>query len=412
MRLMRKRIIGSALLLMLSLSVTTDAVDLQHQRLRLDEDSGPVMAVWELATLCAADIEQVLKIENTGNKWINIHFELEKKSVLPPNLIFHPSDSYPVITHALSRAFLWRITDAQIAIDDLDWLAAAITYNVLYSERPAPGIAVPDYRTARYLFHKERIPDLEKMLAQKITPGDHALYHLYAMQSHLLLKALQKSGSNPAKPEVRRVLVHLAKGSTLIEAISSTAKAAFRDDDDLQTWYSRSVRAICMQGTRGLATAEVARRLHDLETVPIVMPGQREFGVVQVPLDELPKRLESYRLNHTAIANIQGEVYQLLRESAGFLEQPLLDYVAAFKILAQGKQQKFKTALAEARLSFKKAMERQQDLIIFLDRIERQENMRDDQFKYYLQATKSHQQRQLQLDPALHFYLDQIESSL
>ena len=412
--------IGPGITRLCAAEPAADTVTDSRYRFRIEAAAPDTAArIADLARGCATGANRLFSLDRIPNEYIVVRVVDESvPAVVAAGTDLTVSTATPlsVVTHALGRAVLLRYAKsvAETAIpapEHFDWLAAAVVFEVLAcTSHPDNAQPEPDYQPARVLFQDGTYPRLAELVTSPILPAParEAVYRLYALHCHLLLRAVA-AGPPRDRDRLRQLVQLLAHGREPIVALQFVLGASLNDGRGLQRWYEREAPRVSRQGRRQARADEVLARLRMLETVPMVMPGQEDFGCERVPIDEVPKTLKSYALDREALQAKLHNLFELVKDAPVLLQEPLADYIDAFQALERGRTFTFKRRLRKARKRFRKAMTRQRAVEACLDHWDRKARLPAQQFTLYRDAVRRAQERQRALAPELYRYLDELD---
>lgn len=289
----------------------------------------------------------------------------------------------------------------------LDWMAAALTNRILHTCRDL-SLSRPDFGVPRAAFLRGRFPDVEDLLGYSVAPESLLAYRLYAVHCQLLTKMINGIPSGTGQSCLMRVLELQAHGHPPSEAVKMVLREFSEADHDLQDWYERNALLASTGGDRPCSVDEIAERLRELESIRVVHPGRSGLTAERIDFDELPEWLESYNLDKAAARRKERQLYQLMKDAPFLLRDPILDYVAAFQILARGKDRQFFSELREARENFKSACVRQKKVAAYLEYVESRETPLERKYALYLYAFRRSESDRRALDSDLYQYLDEF----
>ncbi|MBN2448972.1 MAG: hypothetical protein JXR77_01200 [Lentisphaeria bacterium] len=330
----------------------------------------------------------------------------------PFQLVFQGGESPPRVTHGLIRAFLLRhVTETgrpPPVVTSLDWLAAALTNRILYGNREMYDRFVPDYEPARYLFSRNQFPILERLLCQPVPPDSLVAYRLYAVHCDLLALCLQETYGETI---LHRLLDTERHGRGGMEALAFLLSDQLIAGDNPQAWYERTAMQVSRRGRRPSDAESIARRLEELVTVPVVMPGDSDFRGKRVPLEELPGALGQDRLRREVLGFLERDFYELLKDAPEGLQGPLADYIAACQEMGKGHTRTARRLLAKARRTFAEALARQRRLEELLDEVEYRYVPAERRLGLYLDVVRERLAEERRFDPQLSAFLDTVSSA-
>jgi hypothetical protein len=278
-------------------------------------------------------------------------------------------------------------------------------HRVLFGNRESRGFFEPDYQPARHAFAMDHFPDVERLVTAPVPVTEPRLFRLYALHCDILLLALQ---TVPPEGESfpRRLLELEAYGRDTVAALLFLLAPSFASGENLQAWYERAAVDVSRRGRRQSRASLVEKRLQELITVPTVAPGQSTFTVTRVPIEDVPEKLEAYRVDKDALRNLQAEIFELLKDAPALMQEPLSEYMKAFETLAQGRTRRFKREVRRAHQHMQDAARRERQLEQYLDTVEQQVVPPDTRFAEYLDVIDTYDERRRSLAPDLHRYLD------
>jgi hypothetical protein len=321
-----------------------------------------------------------------------------------------PTDTLVATTHRLVRALMLRCSTPSGAANppvmpSTEWLAAALTNRVLFGNRERYGQSLPDYGPVRYAFQRGAFPDLGRLVMHPVPADQAVLYRLYAMHADVLALCLTDSAGLDA---IRQVLELDARGRTPLDAVAFVAQDGLRPGETLQDWYSRTAGEVSRRGRRPSDTVTTAERFTELATVPVVAPGEHDFRGNRLPWDEAPEKLEALRQDPAALAALQQQLFELVKDAPFPLQVPIGRYADACRGLAAGSARSSRNALRKARKEFDGALAHQRRLDEYLDEQERRHVPAEERLGLTLDVVARYVQAERGLDPELHRYLDRV----
>ncbi len=336
-----------------------------------------------------------------------------KDGTNPLKLTFPAGTPDATICHYIIRGLVLRRAAGPSSgrvslLPSAEWISAGLTHRLLFSERTTLDTIIPDYEVARLLFGQRVFPDVRRLLTGPVMPEDGIAYHLYGLHCDLFLAAMESASPRRAKP-VREILRMEAHGRDTLESVEFVCQPLFEKSDTLQSWYERTATDVSRKGRRLNRAARVAERLRELETVPTVSLGNTRAGCVRMPIEEIPDRLQAYRLDKEAVGALQSGLFEIIKDAPLLLRNPLAAYMPAFQALAEGKVWRFKRRLKKARKAFHKALARQQTVEAYLDALESDMSPMPERFAVYTRISRRHARLERALDPDLFDYLDEFE---
>ena len=390
----------------------TEVLSDHHVRIRAA--SAAEAKQWKrLVAACISEVDSVMGDGGSPEAMLSLRVGESRPSAAMPDplrVYAGPDDPLLCVVHGLAKGLIGRrvmtSADGEMPVlPSLDWIGAAVVHRLLFGNRESRGFFEPDYQPARHVFASGHFPDVERLLTGSIPPCQPRLFRLYALHCDILLLALQSI------PEIgesvpRRLLELEAFGRESIQGLSFLLSPRLTEGGGLQSWYEKAAVDVSRRGRRQSRVHTVEARLHELITVPMVAPSDRGFAVTRVPVEDVPEKLDAYRLDKQALRNVQADLFELLKDSPALLQEPLGRYMEAFEALAEGKIWRFKRRLRKAHTEFDERARRQSRVEDALDATEQQAIPADRRFGDYLDVIEQYKQRQRRLDPELHRYLD------
>lgn len=394
-----------------SVGAASPALTLHRIRVKLPD--GDASGLESLAVVCGEVVARWAPTDPQPPPWITLRITNDDvPSHDPLNLHFSALTGISVIAHGLCRALLIRAcgepSRGTLQPDALDWLAAAAAGRVIYARWDVLGQPMPDYQPLRHMFSRGAFPKVEALLMLPVAPTRAEFYQLYSLHCQLLLEAIRAEDEDPGR-HLGRVLAMTARGRTAAAAVEFVLHDCFEAGEGLQAWYERRVVLVSRRGRRAASLADVKDRLHELETVPIVMPNRGAFGCVRVPIDELPETLKNYAKDTALMKGILYRCFELSKDAPEWLKDPILQYFHAFELLEKGKMFTFKRRLRQARKAFHAALARQKKLIEYVDSQELHYAGVEKILGPHLSVIRRSRDRCRRLDWRLYEYLDTFE---
>ncbi len=264
--------------------------------------------------------------------------------------------SYGLIREMILRRIRENFPGDGVKIPSADWLAAAVCNRVFYDGKGIRTFYSPDFRTARYQFMNRHFPRIDLLLSQPFPPGENALFRLYLLHCDLLASALE---NQPEADVFFRRLFDLENyGRFSVDAFEFLLRPGWSADETLQSWYEKRVLAESGRGWQLNEADNTLADLQDLLNIPVLQAGGRS-AVKRLPLEDIPKLLEDYKLNALALNLMQNRILRLAKNAPLLLRPPLQQFSEALASLQTGKNSRFRKQFRQARRDFDQAMKRQ-----------------------------------------------------
>jgi len=384
-------------------------------RIRLSADTEPVTQAWErFALSCVADVEAFAGVTAEPTRWLRIRVgqapAAGEARPEPFTLMVAPGAGLEEVTQRLIRLLLQRqFTPAGDANPPLmpssGWLSAALANRILFGNRERHGHFLPDYEPARYAFQRGAFPDVERLMTHPVPPEQAVLYRLYAMHADLLALCLNETAGADA---VGQLLALDARGRQPMEAMEFLAQGALRPGETLQTWYCRTATEASRRGRRPSGTVSTAERFTTLTSVPMVAPGDHDYRGNQQPLEDVPGKLEALQRDPAALAELQRQLFELIKDAPVLVQLPVSRYAEACREAAAESQRAARNALRKARRDVEAALDRQNRLVEYLDAQERRYVPAERRLALPLEVVQRYARSNHDLVPDLGRYLDRV----
>lgn len=345
-----------------------------------------------LSALLARETDRLLQLPGSAQQTLTIH--LLKQDELEPsdagNLFLSRQDRPVQLFFTISKAIIQRrirefLRRDSLSLDSANWLAAALCNRVFYDGLGIRTFFASDYRIARGQFLSGHFPQIELLLSRPMPAEDGALFRLYLQHCDLLVRTIESSRLTPGE-FFRRLFEMEAYGRQGYEACEFLLKPEWhRLDHTLQDWYTRNVLSESGKGWQRADSAEVLEQLQELITVPLLQAG-RSNAVQRVPLDQMPRVLEDYRINTLALTLLQNKMLKLQMAAPPLLQEPIRLYSEALQMLKHDKIRSFKKKFQEAQRSFQEAQSRQKRIAALLDQQEKELQPMLQDFALFLQV--------------------------
>ncbi|MCK5803297.1 MAG: hypothetical protein KAI66_10710 [Lentisphaeria bacterium] len=388
----------------------THTVELPEFRIRVRADTETRAKTWRpFVERCQREVDRVTVSRQMPTKRLRIRFGSQSGDRGNLDIRFSAKESPIAITHRLVRAMLFRSTSGKRveASSVPEWIAAAITHRLLFANRAILGRFEPDYQPARYGFNRGHFPQVAELVTRAVSPRDSIPYRLYAMHCDLLAAVVQES-DELGECHIVELLEMAALGHSPHESLQTLFRSRFSEFGSLQRWYEQIVVDVSRKGRRTSARAEIVERISLLESIPMVVAGEKTARHTYVPVDEVPEKLKAYKGDPLGARKLQYEFYEVMKDAPRLMRPPILAYVKAFQKLEQGKLWRFKRAVRRARKELAEALEKQMALDDFLDRVEGETESGKQRFGAYTAVVRRFDRERRDLDPNLELYLDKL----
>ncbi len=358
-----------------------------------------------VVALLARETDRLLHFSEPAQKALTIHLlrQEEQEPSDAANLYLSRQDSPVVIFYTLSKTLLLRRIRESLERDNLslpsvDCLAAALCNRVFYDGLGVRTFYKSDYRIARGQFLDGYFPQIELLLNQPMPPEDSPLFRLYLLHCDLLVQAIENSKLSPGI-FYRKLFEMEAYGRKSHDAFEFLLKPEWQShDNSLQSWYARNVLLESGKGWQRAESEDVIAQLQELITVPVLQAGQGN-ALTRVPLDQMPKLLEDYKVNALALTLLQNKILKLRIAAPPLLQEPIMLYSEALQLLKGDKTRRFKKKFQEAQQAFAAAVERQQKITTLLEKTEKERSQTLQDFTLFLQIEDKYEKIRRELLP-------------
>ncbi|MGN0867215.1 MAG: hypothetical protein ACI4SG_06020 [Oligosphaeraceae bacterium] len=250
------------------------------------------------------------------------------------------------------RATLWRRMRENIPAGAeatpppfLNLLAAGMAGRTLYGGIARRGFYQRDFRIPRYQFRQRRFPSLRQLLEMPVPSDRPAQLHLYLVHANLFLDILQES-----VPDMGAFLEtwrsHAQTGR--LDALQALADA-LPITGNPQEWYEqRALTTAKDQQLRQNGLDSLREELEDILTVSLLSANPSD-GLLRVHLEQIPQRLQDYRLDDQALATLQTRLLRLQRNAPLLLQNAIGKYLAAVDAFRNRDFRTFREELRQAR---------------------------------------------------------------
>lgn len=340
---------------------------------------------------------------------LTIRVGTEEKSSQPMRLYFSGREFHSQISAAIYTALLVRAAVSRpgtvAAPPSAVWMAAALASRELGSDPRRPAQHEVDYEPLRASFRAGAFPDVARLLTEPVPATSPILFRFHAMHCDLFAAAIQAAnlpGGNP----FARILDLEVHGRDTMTAVGFVLQPTFAEGEDLQQWYQRVAPLVSRRGSRQSRADDVAERLEELTTVPTLAMNAGEQRISRVRIEDLPGRMEDYRIDRQAIGRMHDQIFELSKDAPWLLHEPLYAYMSALELLGKGKVRAFQKAMRRARNDFDQAVEKQRAVEALLDQIEDDYASPKERFEMYFDTVQRTDADIRALDPKVQELLD------
>ena len=363
-------------LLLLSLLLATLPAFAQEEGTmqKLPGDNAEIYALnqedlWQLLSLVRLSLRETDAIfrRDTAPKrslqFLGLRRDFQEKEFRGGDTPVPLAESTPRQLLRIFRATLWRRMRENIPTGTTDaapppflnLLAAGMTGRTLYGGIARRGFYQRDFRIPRYQFRQRHFPSLAQLLEMPV-PSDHsALLRLYLLHANLFLDILQESVPDiPSFLETWRSRMEQGR-LTSLQALA----AALPISGNPQEWYEQRALTTAQdqpQRQNGLDT--LREELEDILTVSLLSANPSD-GLIRVHLEQIPQRLQDYRLDDQALATLQTRLLRLQRSAPLLLQPTIGKYLAALDAFRNRDFRTFREALQQARIQWETDAKRQ-----------------------------------------------------
>ena len=336
-------------------------------------------AIAQAATLFAREIDRCLGFDGVPRQTLQLTIlrpgEDAAKDEESDLCFAYGSDSL-LISYKLCQALLKRRIEEKFglplgAASSAHWMAAAVCRRVFFAGKGLLSYYRPDYGVAQRQFRQGRFPKLETLLCHSPEPGSSAIFRLYMLHCDLFLARLESLPESAVF--MQRLLELELHGRSPCEALEFLLGDGLSSGDNLQSWYEKGVQA---ESTRGLRYSEldsILAELEDLFNPAILQPGEKQ-SIKKVPMRDMARQLEDYKLNTQAISLMQNKISRLAKQAPFLLQEPLHKFNKALLALQKNKKRHFRKEFQQAEKEFQKALERQNRIAGLLEENAAREN--------------------------------------
>ncbi len=339
---------------------------------RLPGENGEVYALnqedlWYLTTLvrlCARETDALLKCGGTPRRplqFLGLRREYREEEFRGGDIPVPLSASASLQLLRLCQGLLWRrmreaVPPGQEATPPpfLPLLAAGVAGRILYGGVARQGYYLRDFRIPRWQFQRRHFPALRRLLEMPV-PSDHpALLRLYLAHANLFLDLLlENTDSLPALLEAWRRAAE-QPGLSSLQALAQCLPIPGNPQD----WYETHARETARDRQRKNNAAALAGELEEILTVSLLSANPSQ-GLLQVHLEEVPRKLQDYRLDDSALAALQTRLLRLQLSAPILLQEAVGEYLAAVEAFRNRDFRSFHSRLQRARRRLEQDCRRQ-----------------------------------------------------
>ncbi len=238
----------------------------------------------------------------------------------------------------------------------LNLLAAAMAGRTLYGGIAQRGFYQRDFRIPRYQFRQRRFPSLKQLLEMPVPSDRPAQLHLYLLHTNLFLDILQESVADVGGfLESWRSHGQQEPSLTSLQALA----IALPIPGNPQAWYEqRALITAQEQQIRQSGLESLQEELEKILTVSLLSANPSD-GLLRVHLEQIPQRLQDYRLDDQALATLQTRLLRLQRNAPILLQPAIGRYLAAVDAFRKRDFRTFREILQQARAQWAQDANRQ-----------------------------------------------------
>ncbi|MFA6929667.1 MAG: hypothetical protein WCT05_05020 [Lentisphaeria bacterium] len=368
-------------------SETLDDLNLRIRTASLQDTKN----LGQAAELFAREIDRCLQFSGSSEKLLQLTILRPQEKRLPDEneLCFSFETSSLEISYGLINALLLRRIqennpEAGEKIPSAAWITAAICNRIFFNGKGIKTFYSPDFRTAREQFLAGHFPRLELLLIHPVPPGNDPLFRLYLLHCDLLASVLENQQT--ADPFFHKLFALESYGRTPSEAFEFLLRPQWSAQETLQGWYEKKVLAESGRGWQLNEADNVLAQLQDLLNISVIQAGETS-AIKRMPLRDIPKLLENYKLNPLALSIMQNKILKLAKKAPLLLRNPLYQFNAALVSLQDGKTSRFKKQFRQASKTFDDALDRQNKIAELLNYTAQKEIPLLNPFVQYLSIT-------------------------
>ncbi|NQZ59954.1 MAG: hypothetical protein HRT88_21080 [Lentisphaeraceae bacterium] len=286
------------------------------------------------------------------------------------------------------------------------WLLAGIIFHFRYElHKWSPA----DFIATRYSVNTNKYPSLRVLLNDEHAPPitEPLLYQVYYEQCGVLLTGLNRL---PGQGKILYKAIVNEDTNSLINFLLKN-KNKFTEFNDITDWYIKLCKKSLYGSFISYTTENIAAKINSLLTVSIARPGGQ--GIKEESLEALSSE-EIGAIDHTALALIEKELYEVILHSPKIFHKSLTIFIqASFKLrLQKSANEDFKKNIKTAQKRFKRVLQLQRDREKYHKELEAKLNLDNfstaELFHHYETIKKLHHQ----LFPRWNDYLDKLEQKL
>lgn len=342
--------------------------------------------LWRLITmarLCSREADQLLQREGTPRRrlqFLGLEREFSEQEFKGGDIPVPVAESAPRQICRIFQAFLWRrlreelpkdATQARTAAPRfLQVLSAGMANRVAYGGIGMRGYYWPDFRIPRRQFRDRCFPDLEKLLDMPVPSDRPAVLTVYLAHANLLLDILVDANPDFTGFLRQWTLAESQDGLSTIAALSRCLPpGTLRPGETLQGWYERRALELSQERPGQNTAAGIQEQLEEILTVSVLSADARD-GILRVHLEQLPWRLNDYKVDTAAVNRIYDRILRLQNTAPLLLRDAVGDYLSAVSAFRHQDYRLFRERLKVARRNLSGGLERQRAAEELLERSE------------------------------------------
>jgi hypothetical protein len=404
----------ASLLCLACLIATADVFSSRERAISLHAPADSGKAWLEFVLRADQDVRDFLELGEKSEPRHTLRIRIgEKAESKPPFVLAFTGQEFRTDVEArVYEALLVRAvmpTDGKPReVPSAKWLAAALTLRDLVGDPKRLARTDVDYEPLRAGFRQGVFPDVARIMASPVPPTNPLLFRFYATHCSILLDAIRNETGLPDRPLLQLLDLEY-HGRSTVDALTFLLQPALGQGETIQAWYERVVPDLSRRGRRMSQAEDIVQRLQDLTTVPALGAGEGFGTIKRVPIEELTKHLDEYRLDQAAVARIYGQIFEVQKDAPILLRDAVGGYMQAFESLRNGKVRRFRSQIRRAREDLSAAVEKQRAVEKLLDDIQEGYTTDAERFAPYLDAVERTDKDIRQLDPKIHELLDKAE---
>lgn len=344
-----------------------------------------------LAAACSREVDRLLRPAAAPQQLLSFQLGENRPDTLPANTIFldRRRPSAVLCSLVLKELIMRRVREKHkpplATLPAAQWLAAAISNRIFVDGKGILSVYTPDYRIAHALYSQGLFPQLPHLLTRPADADHLPFFRLYMLHADLLVRILENL--SPVKPLIPQQLEMEAYGREPQAALEFLLRQAGVDFHNIQHWYEHAILQESARHRQRNATEAVRAQLQELTTVTLLEAGSPD-GIRRIPITEIPRIIEDYRLNTRMLEQTQKKIQELRLNAPILLQDPIALYLDALEHLKKNNVRRCKKQFAKAEKAFTAAMQRQKQIERLLDRTERERTPPLDQFDLFIDVIR------------------------